>query len=76
MGKPDNWSELSTEEKTRIGTELFQSPKGHCVVSKALYYAVMKLLEVTPAMRENSSIEDMEILYETVFPDFRKSIFR
>ena len=76
MGKPDNWSELSLEEKMGIGKKLFQSQKGHYIVSQALYYAILKMLEVTPAARENGSIEDMEILYETLFPDFKKSIFR
>ncbi len=76
MPKPDNWSELSLDEKKDIGAKLFQSQRGHFLISQALYYAVMKMLEVAPGLREDTNIEEMEIHYETVFPDFRKSIFR
>lgn len=68
--KPSNWSQLPRREKLRLGTDLFASPHGKHLLSQALCYGIAAL-QVDPTARpEVSDIEDMEILYETIFDQF------
>jgi len=71
MAKPSNWNKLSEEEKRKIALSLLNSPRGHFIISQALYVAVETLKKVKPPHREESNIEDMEILMETLFPLYK-----
>jgi len=71
MAKPSNWNKLSKEEKRKIALSLLNSPRGYFIISQALYVAIETLKKVEPPHREESNIEDMEILLETLFPLYR-----
>ena len=60
--KPKKWGGLPKHEKRRIAVKLFNSARGHSVVSQALETAI-KWMEIDPHP-ERSNIEDMEILLE------------
>jgi len=79
MGKPSNWDKLKKKEKQEIAGYLLESMRGQYIISQALYYAIETLKKVPKLHRENSNIEDMEILKETFFwmfidPKIRKKI--
>ena len=68
--KPANWKQLSRKETLRIGSDLFTSPRGKYIVSEALAYAIAGLKDTPAKQREQSAIDDMEILHETIFDRF------
>jgi hypothetical protein len=74
MAKPSDWKKLSEEEKHDIGLELLVSFRGQFIISQALSKAMDRMKEVKPPYREESNIEDMEILHETVFPIYQKEL--
>ena len=76
MGKPKNWDKLPRKEKERIAIELFRSLRGQFIVSQALAVAIETLKKVEPPFREESNIEDMEILHEVLFPLYQPEVFR
>lgn len=76
LGKPKNWDKLSKKEKERIAIELFRSLRGQFIISQALAVAIETLKKVEPPYREESNIEDMEILHEVLFPLYQPEVFR
>lgn len=65
MSKPNNWSDLSEEEKRKIGVEFFGTPRAQLIIGKALYHMARQLKE--KEYPEISDAEDMELLGESVF---------
>jgi len=49
-------------KKTRL------TPRDHYIISQALYVAIDTLSRVPMPHRENSNIDDMQFLLETLFP--------
>jgi len=75
MGKPKNWDKLPKDEKKMIAWNLYLSTRGQYIVSQALSKAIDVMKKVEPAVRrEQSNIEDMEILHEEIFPIYQKEI--
>ena len=70
--KPENWEKLSKEEKLKIGLLLFNSFRGKYIISQALFKAIKVMKRVPKKFREESNIQDMEILYETLFPFYNE----
>lgn len=70
---PSNWTKLPRREQLRQATDLFTSPSGKLVISEALYCAIQLLRSAPEKSREVSNIEDMEMLYETIFDQFAPS---
>ena len=71
--KHTNWNQLSRQEKLREATDLFTSPRGKYIVSQALCTAIQTLNQDTTASPETSNVEDMEMLYATLFDQFSRS---
>ena len=69
--KPPDWNELSKEEKFKRGILLFSSLRGQYIISQALCVAIKTLKKVKKPYREESNIQDMEILLETIFPLYK-----
>lgn len=65
--KPKDWEELNYDQKTEIAINLMNSKRGEYLFSQALFLAKEKLKETQPPHREESNIQDMEILLE-LFP--------
>jgi hypothetical protein len=65
--KPKNWKKMSDEEQIEYALKLLKSPRGEFLTSQAFYIAVKELKKVNPPHREESNIEDMEILLEKLF---------
>jgi AcrR family transcriptional regulator len=51
-----------------IALQLLQSARGSYLISQALSIAVEQMRKVEPKYREESNIQDMEMLLETLFP--------
>jgi hypothetical protein len=68
--KPKNWEQLDPLSKAQIAKELFHSERGKYIISQALYKAMTVMKEVDDSSKEVSNIQDMEILYETIFHQF------
>ena len=68
--KPENWNELSPELKNEIATELFNSARGKYIISQALYLGAGLLDCIHGTCREQQNIDDMEIMFEGLFPIF------
>jgi hypothetical protein len=68
--RPTNWTQLSRREQLRQATDLFASHGGKLVISEALYLAIQFLQSAPKNAREESDIQDMEVLYETIFDQF------
>ena len=66
--KPKNWDKLSQSKKKEIALQLLQSARGSYLISQALSIAVEQMRKVEPKYREESNIQDMEMLLETLFP--------
>ena len=66
--KPRNWDKLSQNMKKRIALQLLQSMRGSYLISQALSIAIEQMKKVEPPYREESNIQDMEMLLETLFP--------
>ena len=65
--KPRNWKKLSKEEKKITVDKLFNSMRGFYIISQALQKAIDVMKQVPEIHREQSNIEDMEILREQIF---------
>lgn len=65
--KPDNWEELSGEEKAEIARGLFESLRGFYIISQALDVAITEMEKAPERERDVSNIQDMEILREMIF---------
>jgi len=66
--KPENWDNLSYKEKLKIATDLFVSPRASYLISQALTIAIEQMKKVKKPYKEQSNIEDMEMLLEVLFP--------
>ncbi len=66
--KPQDWKKWPPRKRKRYAEALLFSPRGHYLVGKALAKAVALMREVPRPFREQSDIEDMEILLEELFP--------
>jgi len=66
--KPNNWDKLSQSAKKQVALQLLQSFRGSYVISQALSIAVEQMKKIEPPYREESNIQDMEMLLETLFP--------
>jgi len=71
--RPSNWTQLPRREQLRQATDLFASHSGKLVISEALYLAIQLLHSAPKTARDVSDIQDMEILYETIFDQFDPS---
>ena len=68
MAKPAGWDSFTEEQKAEHAKQLFRSFRGAYIVSQALFYAIKALKAVKPEhLQEQSNIEDMEVLRETLF---------
>jgi len=68
MAKPNNWADMSDHERQEVAVRLAATIRGKLIMGQALALAIKKLKEVEPpVMREQSNIEDMEMLGEQLF---------
>lgn len=68
--KPSTWKKMSKDERKSIATGLLQSTRGTYILSQALHYAIQELKKVPKPFREESNIQDMEMLQEEIFVMF------
>ena len=69
--KPDNWNKMKQKEKHKMALELLGSFRGHYIISQALSIAIRQLNKVKGVHKELSNIQDMEMLYEEIFPIYK-----
>lgn len=68
--KPNDWNELGKEERRQFANALLRSKRGQFIISQALTIAIKEMNLVGPLYKEVSSIQDMEILRDELFPIF------
>jgi len=68
--KPTNWASLGAKAQRQYALDFLASQRGMLIVSQALYYAMEVLKSAPMGEREESNIEDMALLRESVFPLF------
>lgn len=66
--KPENWDKLDKGTRYKIALELLRSKRGEYIISQALYKAIEVMKKEPKERREESNIQDMEILLEELFP--------
>lgn len=66
--KPENWTDMSPDDRTKCAISLFSSLRGRLVLGQALAWATATMR--TQKYPEVSNIEDMEILGELFQPFF------
>ena len=74
--KPPNWASMDPKAQRQFAVDFLASQRGMLIVSQALYYAVEALDTLSQDEREDSNIEDMELLRESIFPQFRSGMDR
>lgn len=57
------------KDKKQAAMELLKSPRGHYIISRALLFALERFKSVEGALKEESNIDDMELLLNELFPD-------
>jgi hypothetical protein len=65
--KPNNWEALSAVQRRTMALGMVKSMRGTYIISQALFIAKEELEKVTGPHREQSNIEDMEMLIEGLF---------
>jgi hypothetical protein len=55
------------EDKKQAAMELLKSSRGHYIISRALLFALERFKSVEGALREESDIDDMELLLNELF---------
>jgi len=73
--KPRDWQKMSEEEKRRLAAELVSSARGRFIMAQALYVASSAMSDAPAQKRETSNIEDMQMILESLFPEF-DALFR
>ena len=68
MTKPTSWIYMNKEERRKLAMSLLDSMRGNYIISQALYYGIRELKK--EKYPEQSNIEDMEILRETIFNSY------
>lgn len=68
--KPPDWDKLPAEDKIDIGTRLFNSYRGKYIIAEALHTAIKALKKGPSRARDESDIQDMEILLESYYSVF------
>ncbi len=69
MAKPEDWDDMSHDEKHAYAMHLLNSARGSYILGQALAKATEVMREVEPHP-EYSNIEDMEMLGEMIFNPF------
>lgn len=65
--KPSGWSSMSIRKRRAVAGALLNSLRGNYLLSQALFHALKALKAVPEPLREQSNIEDMEMLREEMF---------
>jgi hypothetical protein len=55
------------KDKKQAAKELFKSPRGQYIISRALLFALERFKSVEGALKEESDIDDMELLLDELF---------
>jgi hypothetical protein len=66
--KPDDWDDMTTEDKQTMARELVNTIRGRLILGQALGWAVRTMQK--EQYPETSNIEDMEMLGEGLFQPF------
>jgi len=61
---------MGSKVQRQFALDFLASQRGMLVVSQALYYAMEVLKSAPLGEREESNIEDMALLRESIFPQF------
>jgi len=67
MAKPADWDKLSPEAKKEFAMKLYNSYRGQYIIGQALARAIKVMKQAPQEIREQSNIEDMEVLLQ-LFP--------
>jgi hypothetical protein len=65
--KPLNWDNMDDNAKLVYARQLFQSMRGYYLASQAFHEAIKALKKIPKKYREESNIQDMEVLRECLF---------
>lgn len=65
--KPEGWDEMDPVTKKTYAETLLNTLRGHYILAQALALGIKALNRVPAEFRENSNLQDMEMLREMIF---------